>query len=126
MQTTAIRTVAYSLPENDVILLTLLISMRYIPYTDLRKNSRFMANRIKKCRCDIKPQRHSYQIFENQDSAAGSLFFTFVTISCLSLSKSTTIVSPSPTEARIIISAISSSRYFWMARFSGRAPNWMS
>jgi len=31
MQTTAIRTVANSLPENEVILLTLLISKRYIP-----------------------------------------------------------------------------------------------
>lgn len=38
MQTTAIRTVANSLPQNEVILLTLLISKRYIPYTDLRKN----------------------------------------------------------------------------------------
>lgn len=37
MQTAAIRTVAYSLPQNEVILLTLLISRRYIPYTDLRK-----------------------------------------------------------------------------------------
>lgn len=37
MQTAAIRTVAKSLPENEVILLTLLISKRYIPYTDLRK-----------------------------------------------------------------------------------------
>lgn len=37
MQTTAIRTVAYSLPENEEILLTLLISKKYIPYTDLRK-----------------------------------------------------------------------------------------
>ena len=37
MQTTAIRTVANSLPENGVILLTLLISRRYIPYTDLLK-----------------------------------------------------------------------------------------
>ena len=37
MQTTAIRTVAKSLPQNEVILLTLLISKRYIPYTDLRK-----------------------------------------------------------------------------------------
>ncbi|OUP28286.1 hypothetical protein B5F25_17875 [Bacteroides sp. An19] len=36
MQTTAIRTVANSLPENEVILLTLLISKRN-PYTDLRK-----------------------------------------------------------------------------------------
>ena len=35
MQTTAIGTVANSLPENEVILLTLLISKRYIPYTDL-------------------------------------------------------------------------------------------
>ena len=38
MQTTANRTVANSLPKNEVILLTLLISKRYIPYTDLRKN----------------------------------------------------------------------------------------
>ena len=37
-QNIAIRTVANSLPENEVILLTLLISKRYIPYTDLRKN----------------------------------------------------------------------------------------
>ncbi len=39
MQTTAIGTVAKSLPKNEVILLTLLISKRYIPYTDLRKHS---------------------------------------------------------------------------------------
>ena len=39
MQTTAIRTVTNSLPENEVILLTLLISKRYIPYTDLQKIS---------------------------------------------------------------------------------------
>ena len=37
MQTTAIRTLANSLPQNEVILLTLLISERYIPYTDLHK-----------------------------------------------------------------------------------------
>lgn len=37
MQTTAIRTVAKSLPQNEVILLTLLISGRYIPYTDFTK-----------------------------------------------------------------------------------------
>ena len=37
MQTTAIRTVANSLPKNEVILLTLLIAKRNIPYTDLRK-----------------------------------------------------------------------------------------
>ena len=37
MQTTAIGTVANSLPENEAILLTLLISKRYIPYTDLHK-----------------------------------------------------------------------------------------
>ena len=36
MQTTAFRTVANLLPENGVIFLTLLISRRYIPYTDLR------------------------------------------------------------------------------------------
>lgn len=38
MQTTAIRTVANSLPQNEVILLTLLISKRYIPNTDLLQN----------------------------------------------------------------------------------------
>ena len=37
MQITAIRTVANSLPENEIILLTLLISMWYVPYTDLLK-----------------------------------------------------------------------------------------
>ena len=37
IQTTAIGTVAKSLPQNEVILLTLLVSNRYIPYTDLRK-----------------------------------------------------------------------------------------
>ena len=37
MQTTAIRTVAYLLPKNEVNLLTLLISKGYIPYTNLRK-----------------------------------------------------------------------------------------
>ena len=37
MQTMAIRTVTNSLPENEVIFLTLLISKRYIPYTDLLK-----------------------------------------------------------------------------------------
>ncbi len=44
MQTAAIRTVAYSLPQNEVILLTLLISRRYIPYTDLRKISGISAD----------------------------------------------------------------------------------
>ena len=38
MQTTAIGTVANSLPKNEVILLTLFISKRYILYTDLLKN----------------------------------------------------------------------------------------
>jgi len=37
MQTTAIGTVANSLPQNEVIFLTILISNRYVPYTDLRK-----------------------------------------------------------------------------------------
>jgi len=41
MQTTAIGTVANSLPENKVILITLLNSSRYIPYTDLRKEFGF-------------------------------------------------------------------------------------
>ena len=48
MQTTAIRTVANSLPENEVILLTLLISKRYIPYTDLQKKNGETANSIQK------------------------------------------------------------------------------
>ena len=39
MQTTAIRTVANSLPENEAILLTILISDGYIPYTDLWNKS---------------------------------------------------------------------------------------
>ena len=39
MQTTAIGTVANSLPENEAILLTILISDGYIPYTDLLNNS---------------------------------------------------------------------------------------
>ena len=39
MQTTAIGTVTNSLPQNEVILLTLLISGRYISYTDLMNNS---------------------------------------------------------------------------------------
>ena len=44
MQTMAIRTVTNSLPENEVILLTLLISKRYIPYTDLHKISGISAD----------------------------------------------------------------------------------
>ena len=47
VQTTAIRTVANSLPKNEVILLTILISRRYIPYTDLRKNFKFIYPVIK-------------------------------------------------------------------------------
>lgn len=38
MQTTAIVLVTNSLPENDVIRLTFLISSRYILYTKLRKD----------------------------------------------------------------------------------------
>ena len=37
MQTTAIGTVANSLPENEVILLTLLISKGYILFAELSK-----------------------------------------------------------------------------------------
>lgn len=55
MQTTAIRTVANSLPEKGVILLTLLISDRYILFAELlnkfrnfiRDTSLFMLNSIK-------------------------------------------------------------------------------
>ena len=39
MQTTAIRTVANSLPEKGVILLTLLISDRYILFAELQNKS---------------------------------------------------------------------------------------
>ena len=39
MQTTAIRTVANSLPENGINLLILFISDRYIPHTDLMKKA---------------------------------------------------------------------------------------
>lgn len=38
MQTTAIRTVAKSLPQNEVILLTFLISKGYILFAELRNN----------------------------------------------------------------------------------------
>lgn len=38
MQTTAIGTVANSLPENEVILLTLLISKGYILFAELGNN----------------------------------------------------------------------------------------
>ena len=41
MQTTAIRTVANSLPEKGVILLTLLISDRYILFAELFYNFAF-------------------------------------------------------------------------------------
>lgn len=44
MQTAAIGTVAKSLPQNKVILLTCLISNSYIPYTDLRKIHRFSVS----------------------------------------------------------------------------------
>lgn len=40
MQTTAIGTVANSLPENEVILLTLLISKGYILFAELRNKLR--------------------------------------------------------------------------------------
>lgn len=45
MQTTAIWTVAKSLPQNKVILLTRLISNSYIPYTNLRKKHHYTQNR---------------------------------------------------------------------------------
>ena len=43
VKATVIGLVANSLPGNEVILLTLLISKRYIPYTDLRKISGISA-----------------------------------------------------------------------------------
>ena len=42
MQTTAMGTVANSLPKNEIILLTLLISDWYIPYTDLQKQKKHL------------------------------------------------------------------------------------
>ena len=45
-RTTTIRTVANSLPENEAILLTFLISKRYIPHTDLRKFFRYSGTHI--------------------------------------------------------------------------------
>lgn len=73
-----------------------------------------------------KPDSRPASYMHNRQTYSASFFFIEVVIFCSSLSKSTIIVSPSPTEARIIISAISSSRYFWIARFNGRAPNWIS
>lgn len=46
MQTTAIRTIANSLPEKGVILLTLLISDRYILFAELRHNVASFHTRI--------------------------------------------------------------------------------
>ena len=46
MQTTAIGTVANSLPKNEVILLTLFISKRYILYTDLLKIQDFRSRSL--------------------------------------------------------------------------------
>ena len=46
MQTTAIRTVANSLPQNEVILLTLLISTGYIPNTKLLQKSGIRKNEV--------------------------------------------------------------------------------
>lgn len=43
MQTTAIGTVANSLPQNEVILLTLLISKRYILLAELQNNLDILA-----------------------------------------------------------------------------------
>lgn len=61
MQTTAIETVANSLPENKVILLTPLISKRYIPYTDLQRifGTKHLSNLIILHTCD-KPVADTY------------------------------------------------------------------
>ena len=56
MQTTAIGTVANSLPENEVILLTILISDGYIPYTEL--DNIFRILKISK----LKLQKETYSI----------------------------------------------------------------
>lgn len=44
MQTTAIGTVANSLPENEVILLTLLISKGYILFAELPNKSIYLVH----------------------------------------------------------------------------------
>ncbi len=54
MQITAIRTVANSLPENEVIFLTLLISKKYIPYTDLQRFIVWPMIFAKNLRCNRK------------------------------------------------------------------------
>ena len=46
MQTTAIRTVANSLPENEVILLTFLISKGYILFAELQNIFFKMVDRL--------------------------------------------------------------------------------
>ena len=56
MQTMAIRTVTNSLPENEVTLLTLLISKRYIPYTDLHKIHGKTAEIRQKCEQALKTE----------------------------------------------------------------------
>ena len=73
MQTTAIRTVANSLPENEAILLTILNSERYIPYTDLRKiygtgmyfGIRFLRAFLKACLIYIRVCDNRYLIPTN-------------------------------------------------------------
>lgn len=79
MQTTAIRTVANSLPEKGVILLTLLISDRYILFAELKnilflpspvlenanghKIAAFLDHRLKKNAylCKLTPQLITYR-----------------------------------------------------------------
>lgn len=46
MQTTAIGTVANSLPENEVILLTLLISKGYILFAELQNNFDYVRRAV--------------------------------------------------------------------------------
>ena len=61
MQTTAIGTVANSLPENEVILLTFLISKGYILFVELRNKSRCSKNADKFVRSNVAALWHGFQ-----------------------------------------------------------------
>lgn len=65
MQTTAMGTVANSLPKNEIILLTLLISDWYIPYTDLQKILCFSCSHPEKVRKASCNSLHLTRIYED-------------------------------------------------------------
>ena len=69
MQITAIGTVANSLPENEVILLTLLISKRYIPYTDLQRIHVITAFFCRNVNLRLKIKQCGFLIFTYEEGA---------------------------------------------------------